>query len=106
MKKTAMRILALLLCIGICTVSAYGAQYLVPVGQVIGLELSDSTVTIAAFDDTLGEKAKAAGLCAGDQIVAIDGKAISCAEDVRQALRCSKGTVTLHLQRKGKDRTV
>ena len=106
MKKTAIRILALLLCIGISAVSAYGAEYLIPVGQVIGLELSDSTVTVADFDDTLGQKARAAGLCAGDKILSIDGKAITCAEDVRQALRCSQGKVTLRLQRKGKDRTV
>ena len=106
MKKMAIRLFALLLCIGICTVSAYGAQYLIPVGQVIGLELSDSTVTVAAFDDTLGAKTKAAGLCAGDKILAIDGKTITCAEDVRQALRCCKGSITLQLQRKGKARTL
>ena len=106
MKKMAIRIFALLLCMGICTVSAYGAQYLIPVGQVIGLELSDNTVTVAAFDDTLGQQAKAAGLCAGDKIIRIDGREISCAEDVRQALRCSQGTITLQLQRKGKERTL
>ena len=90
MKKMAMRALALLLCISVCGISAYGAEYLIPVGQVIGLELSDSTVTVAAFDEALGARAKAAGLCAGDKIIAIDGKAVSCAEDVRQALRRSK----------------
>ena len=106
MKKMAMRVFAVLLCIWMCAVSVYGAEYLVPVGQVIGLELSDSTVTVAAFDGTLGAKAKAAGLCAGDKILAIDGKAVSCAEDVRQALRCSKGTVKLQLQRKDKQQTL
>lgn len=106
MKKTAMRVFALLLCISMCAVSAYGAEYLVPVGQVIGLELSDSTVTVASFDDTLGAKTKAAGLCAGDKIIAIDGKTVSCAEDVRQALRSSKGTVTVQLQRKDKRQTL
>ena len=106
MKKLAMRIFALLLCISICGISAYGAEYLIPVGQVIGLELSDSTVTVAAFDDALGANAKAAGMCAGDKIIAIDGKAVCCAEDVRQALRGSKGTVTLQLQRKDKQQTL
>ena len=75
MKKLAMRIFAVLLCISMCAISAYGAEYLIPVGQIIGLELSDSTVTVAAFDDKLGAKAKAAGLCTGDKILAIDGKA-------------------------------
>ncbi len=106
MKKVAMRIFVVLLCISICGVTAYGAEYLVPVGRVIGLELSDSTVTVAAFDDTLGAKAKAAGLCAGDKILSINGKAICCAEDVRQALRSSQGTVTLHLQRKDSQKTL
>ncbi len=106
MKKLAMRTSALLLCISICGISAYGAEYLIPVGQVIGLELSDSTVTVAAFDDALGANAKAAGMCAGDKIIAIDGKAVCCAEDVRQALRGSKGTVTLRLQRKDKQQTL
>ncbi len=106
MKKSAMRIGAVLLCICLCTVSVYGAEYLIPVGQVIGLELSDNTVTVAAFDDSLGTRAKAAGLCAGDRIIAIDGKSITCAEDVQQALRSSKGTITLQLQRKDKQQTL
>ena len=106
MKNIAIRAFALLLCFSMCAVTAYGAEYLVPVGQVIGLELSDSTVTVAAFDDTLGANARAAGLCAGDKILAIDGKAVSCAEDVRQALRRSKGTITLQLLRKDKQQTL
>ena len=106
MKKTAMRVFALLLCISISTISAYGTEYLIPVGQVIGLELSDSTVTVADFDDALGANAKAAGLCAGDKILSIDGRPVSCAEDVRQALRSSKGSITLTLQRKGKEQTL
>ena len=106
MKKSAIRTLAFLLCIYMCAVSAYGAQYLIPVGKVIGLELSDNTVTVAAFDDILGTKAKAAGLCAGDTIVAIDGVPITCAEDVRQALNRSKGTIQLKLQRRGTAQTL
>ncbi len=106
MKRTAMRLCALLLCISACAVSVYGAEYLIPVGQVIGLELSDASVTVAAFDDVLGSKAKAAGLCAGDKILAIDDKAITCAEDVRQALRQSNGAVTIKLQRKDRQQTL
>ncbi len=106
MKKSAMRVFALLLCISLCAVTAYGAEYLIPVGQVIGLELSDNGVTVAAFDDTLGAKAKAAGLCAGDKILSIDDKLITCAEDVRQALRQSCGTVTVKLQRKDRHQTL
>ncbi len=106
MKRTAMRVFALLLCVSLCAVSAYGAEYLIPVGQVIGLELSDSSVTVAAFDDVLGAKAKAAGLRAGDKILSINDTAITCAEDVRQALRQSGGTVTVTLQRKDRQQTL
>ena len=106
MKKTAIRAAALLLCICIGGITAFGVEYLVPVGQVIGLELSNSTVTVAAFDDTLGAKARSAGLCAGDQILSIDGKSITCAEDVRQALRQSNGAITVKLQRKDRQQTL
>ena len=83
MKKMAMRGFALLICICMVSVTAYGVQYLVPGGQVIGLELADQTVTVAAFDDTLGQPAQQAGLCIGDKLLQIDeiGRA-SCRERV------------------------
>ena len=99
MKKSAIRLMAFLLCLSLCAVTATGVEYLIPVGQVIGLELSDGTVTVAAFDDTLGAQAKAAGLQPGDRILSIDGKAISCAEDVRKALNCSGGQISLRFKR-------
>ena len=102
MKKTAIRLMAMLLCICMVSVTAYGAEYLVPVGQVIGLELSDETVTVAAFDDVLGADAKKAGLCVGDRLLTIDGRTITCAQDVRQALQCGKTIVSVQLSRKGK----
>ena len=75
MKKSAIRLCAILLCLCVCTVSAAAAEYLIPVGAVIGLELSDGSVTVAAFDDSLGTGAREAGLRPGDKILAIDGKA-------------------------------
>jgi stage IV sporulation protein B len=89
-----------------CAISAYGAEYLIPVGQVIGLELTDNMVTVAAFDDALGRNAQAAGLRVGDKILKIDGKTVCCAEDVRQALCQSDGSIQLLLQRKGKQQTL
>jgi stage IV sporulation protein B len=89
-----------------CAVSAYGAEYLIPVGQVIGLELSDNMVTVAAFDEVLGRKAQAAGLRIGDKILKIDGKQVCCADDVRQALCRSGGSIELLLQRKGNQQTL
>ena len=106
MKKTAIRLMAMLLCICMAPVTAYGAGYLIPGGQVIGLELSDRTVTVAAFDDSIGEKTRQAGLCIGDKLLQIDEKQVTCAEDVRRALNASAGHITVRLERKGKTETV
>ena len=102
MKKSMLRFSVILICICVLSVNAQGAQMLVPVGQVIGLELSDQTVTVASFDEQLGEPARAAGICVGDRICAINGKSVTCAQDIRQALQVSKGFVDLTVQRKGK----
>ena len=63
------------------------AAELIPVGQVIGLQLYHDRVTVAAYDDILGGTARNAGLKIGDQILEIDGKTVACAEDVRGALQ-------------------
>lgn len=102
MKKSAMRLLVMLLCICMVSVTAYGAEYLIPVGQVIGLELADANVTVAAFDDVLGTDTKKAGLCIGDRLLTIDGRTISCVQDVRQALQCGKETISVQISRKGR----
>ena len=106
MKKSAMRLLAVLLLLSLWCVPTYAQQYLIPVGQVIGLELSDRHVTVAAFDETLGAMARQAGLREGDQILSIDGRPITCAEDVRQALNHSKGRILVQLARKGQQQTL
>ncbi|MBQ7817248.1 MAG: PDZ domain-containing protein [Oscillospiraceae bacterium] len=77
------------------------AKELIPVGEVVGLELRDDTVTIAAFDEHLGAAAKAAGVLVGDQIISIDGSEIRCSQDVRTALEHSDGTVELSISRDG-----
>ncbi|MBO5867434.1 MAG: PDZ domain-containing protein [Oscillospiraceae bacterium] len=84
------------------SVSASAARYLVPGGQVIGMELLDSTVTVSAFDPELGEQAKEAGLREGDRILRIDDTQVSCTADVKTALRQAKGAVRLSLLRNGK----
>ena len=102
MKKRILRVAvtALSLFMMVQTVSA--AQLLIPVGQVIGLEITENRVTVAGFDANLGAVAKTAGLQEGDQIAAIDGKPIHTAEDVRLALQCSDGDVDIRVLR-GKD---
>lgn len=105
MKKIAKFTCVLILCLNMLCIQAFGRE-LVAGGQVIGLALADNTVTVAAFDNELGTVAKNAGLQVGDRIVDIDGKRISCAEDIRQALHCSKGCVQMKIQRQGKEHSL
>lgn len=82
------------------------AQRLIPVGQVIGLQLYNDSVTVAAYDDALGGTARSAGLKIGDRILEIDGKPIACAEDVRSAMEEGSGALTLTVSRSGKRRQI
>ena len=101
MKKFCGGVLALLF-ICVVPVQALATEYLIPVGQVVGLELQDNTVTVAAFDEHSDCDAKGAGLQVGDKIVDIDGKPVHSAEDVRLALHCSKGRVSVGVLRGSK----
>ncbi len=97
-----MKNFCLRLCIGAIVLSllphtAHAAQTLIPVGQVVGLELQNDTVTVAALEDN--SLAKAAGLLVGDRLLRIDGHPITCAEDVRSALDRSDGTVEITVMR-------
>ena len=81
------------------------ARELIPVGQIIGLELSAGTVTVAAFDDSL-TAARDSGLQVGDQILSIDDQSIACAEDVRRALKHSDGAVEMVVTRNGQTQQI
>ena len=94
----------LLLCFWLLPVQAF-AKELIPVGQIIGLALRDDTVTIAAFDETLGKDAKTAGIQVGDRIVSIDGRAVRSTQDVRIALEQSDGTVDIAVSRGGVEKS-
>ncbi len=106
MRKTISKILFTIFSVHLLAFSAFAAEYLVPGGQVIGLELQDNTVTIAAFDDVLGAEARASGLKIGDEIRSIDGKKVNAAEDIRKALTRSNGSVDLVVERKGKNHEI
>ncbi len=86
--------------------TALAAQVLVPGGQLVALELSNDTVTIAAFDDTCSGPARDAGLQVGDQLLEIAGRRITCAEDVRQALGSCGDRVELKVLRGSREETL
>ena len=81
---------------------ARAAELLIPVGKIIGLQLSNDTVTVVAYDDVLGENAKDAGLKIGDEIIKVDGAAVASAEDVRTALNQCDADVELTVRRGSK----
>ena len=99
MKRSFFRLCCAVLSVYLSAAAVF-ARELVPVGQVIGLELSAGTVTVAAFDDSL-RVARSSGLQVGDQILSIDECRIACAEDVRRALRHSDGAVEMTVSRNG-----
>ena len=80
---------------------ARAGDLLIPVGKVVGLQLSDSAVIVAAFDDALGTGARNAGLQIGDEIVTVGGREIGCAEDIRGALADGGSPVALTVRRDG-----
>ena len=99
MKRFTLRFAVICLVTFFTVQSVSAATLLIPVGEVIGLQLKDDRVTVEGFDDSLGIAAKAAGLEEGDQILSIDDIPIHCAEDIRQALKQSDGDVEMHILR-------
>lgn len=97
MKRIRIRLILGVLLLSLLPQTAHAADTLIPVGQVVGLELQNDTVTVASFDDS--SQAKAAGLQVGDRLLRIDGYSITCAEDVRTALDHSDGTVEITVMR-------
>lgn len=88
-----------LMIVAVLPLQADAARFLVPVGKVIGLQLQNDRLTVAAYDDVLGETARSAGLKIGDEIVDINGCRVSCAEDVRSALQDTNQPVKLTVRR-------
>ena len=99
MKKITVRISAMVLTVFLLAQQVSAAKLLIPVGQVIGLEIQGNQVTVAGFDASLGEAARQAGLQEGDQLMKIDGRQILCTEDVRNALKASDGDVEISIIR-------
>ena len=91
------------LCVIMLLPAAWAEPLLIPVGQTVGLQLRDNTVTIAAFDDLLGADAKNAGLKIGDCIVKVNGTPVHSAQQMRDALEASGRTALLTIRRGGKE---
>lgn len=100
MKRKLNALLITLLLFTALPLQAHAQQLLIPVGEVIGLQLLDHTVTVAAYDDVLGHCARDAGLKIGDEILKIGDTDIHSAEDVRGLLDGEEATVTV--RRNGK----
>ena len=106
MKRRFSCIAVMLLLLCMLPVQALGARELMPVGQVIGLELRDGKVIVAALDEDLGGPAKAAGLETGDVIEKINGTAIQSGSDIKKALETSDGSVLVQFNRGGKTQEI
>ena len=106
MKRICNRIAFCLLFLFLLPATVRAAELLIPGGQVIGLQLENDTLTVAAFDDALGANARSAGLQVGDELLALNSRPITCPEDIRAALSGGSGEVTLTVRRGGKQRTV
>lgn len=83
-------------------VQARASAFLVPVGEVIGLQLGSDTLTVVAYDDALGAAARDAGLKIGDELVKIGEKTIEEPEDVRSALDSRAEDVEITVRRGSK----
>lgn len=106
MKKITSRMALLFILFFTLTVPVRAVSHLIPVGKIVGLELEQDQVSIAAFDEEWGEAARQAGLRLGDVICSIDGIPIKTAEDIRKALDRSDGTIDLGILRKGEEISV
>ena len=104
--KTTAKLFALWISLIFLPQAVTAAETLIPVGQVIGLELLEDRVIVAAFDDSLGSEAEAAGLQVGDEILSMDGIRVDSAADVREALDHSRGIVSICIQRDGREQTL
>jgi len=91
-----------ILIVAVLPLQANAARLLIPVGKVIGLQLQNDVLTVAAYDDVFGEAARSAGLKIGDQIVDINGCRVSCAEEVRSVLMEAQPPVELTVCRGNK----
>ncbi len=106
MKRILRSIVITFLLAAALPVEALGAESLVPVGKVIGLQLQDESLTVAAYDDALGSCARDAGLKIGDQLLKVNSVSVSSAREVKELLARCGSQVFLTVRRSGKVSTL
>lgn len=106
MKRIRTTIAAAMFYLFLLPTGVQAAELLIPGGQIIGLQLENDTVTVAAFDDALGQNARKSGLQIGDELLTINGTPIQRADDVRSSLCDVEGEAVLTVRRKGKQQSV
>ena len=84
---------------------AQAETLLIPVGQAVGLQLLDDTLTVAAFDEAC-PAGRQAGLKIGDQITQINGTDVHTPQQVQDALTQSGSRARLTICRGGKSQVL
>ena len=105
MKRIANRLLIFLCLTLVLAAPVWAAEYLVPGGQLVGLELRGDRITVAAFDQSI-TAGREVGLQIGDELRSIDGHVIEDPADIRYALNRSDGDVDVVVCRDGREVTV
>lgn len=88
-----------ILLIWMLPVCAWAADYLVPVGTLVGLQLRTDTITVAAFDEASGSAARDAGLKIGDCITAVNGTPAQSIDQIKDLLQKCTAPVVLSVTR-------
>jgi stage IV sporulation protein B len=92
--------------------AAYDADYLIPMGNAVGINLQTDGVLVVGVPDVLGDgvsasPARSAGITAGDIITQIGSDHVSTVEDLKAVVNKLDGsTVTLQIMRSGNTVTV
>lgn len=104
MKKLTIRTSILVLVLALLCIPVSADAELVPGGQIIGLSLSEGSLTVVEIHKELGKNAQAAGLKTGDKLTALNGQSVTSLEQVRSLVETSPETVELNILRSGKEK--
>ncbi len=113
-KKTVLRLRGLLAAGVICLLlsgTALAVEELVPVGQVVGIQMDIEGVLVAGLCDVDTAEgpvnpAAEAGIRAGDVILAVDGWSVTSAQEFMERLEGLSGAAELTLRRDGKTQCI